>query len=340
MVTVIVHNKIFKVSYFLILALLLIVSCEKENYPKGVSFDITGRLLEGERIICLDIDAKGNIYVATDHGLHYTNKIDHETYTLGFPILDLAIAPDETVWIGTNGGGLAHISGAGLTWYNSTNAGLPRDYIRHVEVAPDGKVWFTSCAFRLGGLGIYKDGKFEFFTPENSPMNQNIIEDIEIDQDGEVYIATTGTVGKTNIYRIKDKSWECLGDEKGTFYWLFSFTVSPSGILYLVEDFSLSSSFNSNKLFEFRDNKWQKIETYEIPRISFFTPLKADKRNYCWLAENRGEHSPLLHVYNGKSWIESPEDMFPDDYITTIETDSENNIWVGTYNSGVFIINQ
>ena len=333
----------YKASCFFILLLLLTVSCQKDdlinNFPSRVRFDITSQLLEGKHISCIDIDTKGNIYIASDKELYYINNSDHKSYSLNFPILDLAIAPDETVWIGTNGGGLGHLTGKGFTWYTSDNADLPRDYIRYVEIAPNGNIWFTSCAFRLGGLGVFDGNKFEFFTPENSPLNQNIIENIEIDQEGVVYIATCGTVGRTNIYSISDQSWDCLGDEKGTFYWVFSFTVGTSGIIYLVEDFSLSSTFRSNNLFQFVDNQWQKIETEDMPDLGFFTCIKADKRGYCWIP-GHGENSPFLNVYNGKSWLNSPEGIFPDDFITTIEVDYNNNIWVGTYRNGVFIMNQ
>ena len=332
-----------KNSCLVILFMILAISCQKDDlindFPSKISFEVSGRLLEGKHIDCIDIDNKGNIYIGSGTGLYYINGSDQKSYPLDFQILDLAIAPDQTVWIGTNGGGLGHLTGKGFTWYTTANAGLPRDYVRHVEVAPDGNVWFTSCAFRIGGLGIYDGESFEFLTPENSPLNQNIIEDIEIDKDGAVYIATTGTVGRTNIYKISDKSWECLGDEKGTFYWVFSFTLGPSGTIYLVEDFSLSSAFTTNKLYLFEDKKWQKIETNDMSMISFFSSLKADRRNYCWLAGS-GEHSAILHVYDGKSWISSPEGILPDDHITTIETDIDNNIWVGTYKNGVFILNQ
>lgn len=338
-----VCGKWFKNSCLTILFMILAISCQKDDlindFPSKVSFEVSGRLLEGKHIDCIDIDPGGNACIGSGKDLYYINNNIHKSYSVEFQILDLAIAPDQTVWIGTSGGGLGHMTDKGFTWYTSANAGLPRDYVRHVEVAPDGNVWFTSCAFRIGGLGIYDGESFEFLTPENSPLNQNIIEDIEIDQEGAVYIATTGTVGRTNIYMISDKSWKCLGDEKGTFYWIFSFTLGPSGTIYLIEDFSLSSAFMTNKLFQFADDKWQKIETNDIPIGSFFAPVKADKRNYCWLADY-GEHSPVLHVYNGKSWISSPEGIFPDDYITSIETDSDNNIWVGTYKNGVFILNQ
>ena len=326
---------------FFILTLLSGLSCEKdENFPMGVSFNVSGRMLEGEKISCIDVDYKGNVAIGSNKTLYYSNDGDEDSYDLEFEISDLAIAQDESVWIGTGGGGLGHLSGGSFTWYTSENAGLPRDYVRNVTVAPDGKIWFSSCAFRIGGLGVFDGKDFEFFTPENSPLNQNIIVDLEIDEeDGTVFIATTGTVSKTNIYRISDRSWDCLGDEEGMFYWVFSFTLGQSGMIYLVEDFSLSSTMRSNNLFQFEDDQWNKINSDDMPDLDFFTRIKADKRNYCWIAGSDDE-AAILHVFTGKSWITSPKDMFPDSFISTIEVDDKNNIWVGTWNNGVYILNQ
>jgi len=332
-----------KNSYLLILLLISTVSCQKDglinSYPSKVNFEVTGRLLEGKRIDCISNDSKGNTYIGSGKELYYIKGSNQKEYTLDYAILDLAIAPDHSVWIGTNGGGLGHLTEKGFTWFTSQNADLPRDYVQHVKIAPDGKVWFTSCAFRLGGLGIYNGRSFEFLTPDNSPLNQNIIDDIEISEEGAVYIATSGTVGQSNIYRISDNSWKCLGDEKGTFYWVFSFTLCRSGNIFVVEDFSLSSLFTRNKLYQFSNDSWEKIETNDISIHGLFAPVKADKRDYCWMADYRGT-SPILNVFNGKTWDSSPENILPDDFVTVIETDSNNNIWVGTFQNGIFILNQ
>ena len=333
-----------KAFFFLFLPLFLIISCTKYdqigNFPAKVSFDVSGRMLEGKKINCIDFDTKGNIYIASGIEIYYKNRSVQKTYNIDYPVLDIAIAPDETLWIGTNGGGLGHLTPNGITWYNRDNSGLPRDYVRNVEVAPNGNIWFSSCASMLGGLCVYDGEKFEFYTPENSPLNQNIIDDIEIDKEGNVFISTSGTVGKTNIYRISDKSWYCLGDEEGMFYWVFSFTIGPAGVIYLIEDFSLSSSYHSsNKLFQYNDNEWKNIDATDELDYIFFTRIKADKRNYCWIADF-GINSPILHVYDGESILSSPEGIFPEDYITVIEVDSENNIWIGTSQNGIFILNQ
>lgn len=139
----------FKNSFLVILLLITTVSCQKDNlinnYPSKVNFEVTGRLLQGQRISCISIDAKGNTYIGSGKELYYIKGNNQKEYSLDYEILDLAIAPDHTVWIGTNGGGLGHLTENGFTWFNSQNAGLPRDYVPHVKVAPDGKVWFKSC---------------------------------------------------------------------------------------------------------------------------------------------------------------------------------------------------
>ena len=322
---------------------LLDSSCTKDefgSFTKEVSFDVTARLLEGSKINCIDVDSRGNYCIGSEKELYYSINGKNETRTLDYNILDVAIASDGTVWVGTDGGGLGHLSGNQSRWYTKANSGLPRDHIRHVEIAPDGTVWFTSCAHRLGGLGIFDGVRFEFMTPENSSLNQNVIEDINIDRDGSVYIATSGTVGRSNIYRIKDRKLECLGDEEGMFYWIFSFTVSPSGTLYVLEDFSLSSyCCRPNNLYEFTNNRWQKINADDIVPISFFARIKADQRGYCWVPCYDGD-TPVLYVYDGKRWIRSPKDIIPAVYITCIEVDDMNNIWLGTWSDGVFVLRQ
>lgn len=326
-----------------ILCAFLIVSCEDDDYlnkyPAEISFDVTYRLLEGKPIRCIDFDEQGNAYIGSGKDLHYSNGSIQKTYTLDYDILDLAVAPDQTVWIGTKDGGLCHFTHRDFEWYNSENAGLPRDYVMNVEASPDGKVWFASCAHKLGGLGIYDGRKFTFLTPENSPLNQNLIVDIEIDNEGYVYIATGGKVGRTNIYRIKDNQWRCLGEEEGTFYWVMSFTIGPSGSIYLVEDFALASFLAENRLFRYYNDEWENITLEEGRQICFIGTVEADKRDYCWVT-TIGQNGPVLCVYDGHSWKISPDGIIGGEFATVIESDHDNNIWIGTYNDGIYILEQ
>jgi ligand-binding sensor domain-containing protein len=297
-------------------------------------------MLEGKHIDCID-NYKGTTWIASGKELFHFKGSEEKIYTLDFPILDISIAGDETLWIGTSGGGLGHLTNNGLTWFTKANSDLPRDYIRNVEVGLDGRIWFSSCAFNLGGLVMYNGKKFEVFTPQNSMLNQHVIDNIAIDHNGSLYVMTLSKVTKTNIYKITNDTWQCLGNENGTFYWATEFSAGPSGILYLMEDFMLSSSSaNTNTLYGYWNNKWEKLEAYFMSsRFTFFTAMIADRRNYCWAASIKND-TYVLHVYNGKSWIQAPQNITLGDKITTIRTDNDNNIWIGTDHNGIFVISQ
>jgi ligand-binding sensor domain-containing protein len=47
-----------------------------------------------------------------------------------------------------------------------------------------------------------------------------------------------------------------------------------------------------------------------------------------------------MMVYTGKKWEISPTDFMSGDIITVIEADNDNNIWIGTYTDGIYILNQ
>jgi ligand-binding sensor domain-containing protein len=349
----------FTASLFFTL-LLLITSCKKvdvpldddepliskedtlKSYSPTVRFEVTARLLEGKRIDCIEPNYKGNTWIASGKELfHYKNSTLTDYYTLDFSILDISIAGDESLWIATNGGGLGHHTIDGITWYTKANSVLPRDNIWNVEVGLDGRVWFSSGAHDYGGLLVYDGKKFDLFTHDNSMLNQHVIDDISIDHNGAVYVMTLSTVNKTNIYKITDNSWECLGKESGTFYWVTVVTVSPSSIIYLLEDFMLSSTTaDTNKFYIYRNSEWKRLKPdFMNSRLSFFTALKADRRDYCWAVDIEG-NSYVLHVYNGTVWEKAPQGLFNGDKITVIETDFDNNIWIGTSQNGVFILKQ
>ena len=332
-----------RLRYIWIFLLFYSASCERDdtinNFPADVSFDVSDRLLEGRGITCIDFDDDGDPYIGSGTYLYHMDGSKLKDYNLGYSVLDLAVAPDQSVWIGTSGGGLCHFNEGQTEWYTTENAGLPRNIVMKVEAIPDGRIWFTSCAHMLGGLGVYDGKRFSFLTPENSPLNQNLITDIETDSNGAVYISTAGTVGMTNIYRIKDNSWKCLGTEEGTFYWTFNFSVSQGGVIFLVEDFSLSSTLRANRLFKYSDNDWGEVTLMDTQKLPYFCITGTDKRDYCWLTSS-SEDELALNVYTGKKWISSPGGIITGGMVTVIKSDNDNNIWIGTYNDGIFILKQ
>ena len=308
-----------------------------KEYSPEINFEVSGRLLEGKRISCIEPNYKGNTWIASGSDLYYFKGGEEKVYNLDYIIRDISIAGDETLWAATSGG-LCHISDSVMKWYTTENSNVPRDNIYNVEVGRDGRIWFSSCGADLGGLIVYDGKEFEMYTPDNSILNQHVIMNIEVDHDGSVYVVSQLYVNSSNVYRIGDDSWDCLGD---TFYFITSFTVGPDSIIYLLEDFAASSDlFKTNTFYEFRNNQWNKLVADFMFLTTPVTAIKADRRNYCWAAVIEFSGDYTLHVFNGTIWVSCPEDLFYGDMITTIRTDMDNNIWIGTANNGVFILEQ
>jgi len=349
----------FKVAWLFVMFVFLNSSCEKEapqidenvsltpkeiilkDYPPEISFEVTNHLFEGKQIDCIEPNYNGNTWVASGNELFHIKDGAQKSYTLDYPIKDISIAGDENLWIATFGGGLACLSEGELTWYNRENSHIPRDTIFNVEVGLDGRIWFSSGAMNRGGLLVYDGKEFITYSPENSILNQHVIGDIEIDHDGSIYVNTSGKVGKSNVYRIINDSWEGLG---GGFYWIQQYTVGPEGEIYLYIDYSLSSSLvlsqEGYNFYHFKENDWERLfPEFQPPSFVYFTAMKADRRNFCWAGRITGSSS-RLYVYNQESWIEAPEELFVNDNINTIETDMDNTIWIGTAKNGVYIFNQ
>ncbi|MBK8268775.1 MAG: hypothetical protein IPK83_10925 [Planctomycetes bacterium] len=135
-------------------------------------------------------DQNGILWIATDSGLLRLDRAagpeamiryDHtNTPMLASQIGDIAIAPDNTIWLAIHdvdsvpNGSLAHFNPATNSWQVWTTAnGLPWgstwpgwNWIDHVAIVPDSggggsyTVWFTQQEL---GTGTYRDGQFTWF---------------------------------------------------------------------------------------------------------------------------------------------------------------------------------
>ena len=334
-----------KKLYLFTIPLLLLFSCNKHDeivlnkFSEEINFDISEWVLKGENITCVDFDKDGNAWIASGSNLIFYDGLNMQSYSAGTVIQDVSVAPDGKVWLGTKEKGLARFSKGEFTFFTSENAGLPRDYVHEVEVAPNRKVWFSSSAHNLGGLMCYDHGTFSLFTPENSIMNQHVIQNLKVDRDNQVFFASMGTVGSAAVFRIDNQNnWKQLNEEGG-FYWVSAVDLTSKIEPVLTTDHSLSSCMGcyENEVFIYQNGKWQNIETdFEV---GFFNRMFVDKRDYIWVQGNKqGDYSSYF-VYDGLNWHRSAEGQIPEVFIKSVKVDNQNNIWFCT-DEGIFILKQ
>ncbi len=329
--------------------LLFLFSCEEDditpndkaaNYSPEIRFDNLEWIFQGRNITCMDFDTYGNAWIASGTDLIFYDGVDTQLYNAQSVIIDLAVAPNGTVWLGTKDKGLARFKGRSFNWYTENNSIIPRNYIHSLGVDSNNKVWFCSAAHDLGGVMSYDGRRFKLFSPENSLLNQHVIQNMKIDNNNNVYFHTQGTVGNTAVFKISNSGkWEQLGDHDASFYWLMSLDVTSDGKVFITTDHSLSSCFGcyTDEILYCESGNWKTLLTpFELGFISL---MFLDKRDYVWITHHRPNNYFSFYVFDGKEWHRSEEGQIPEFYYNDVKTDSKNNIWFCTRN-GIFILKQ
>ncbi len=332
-----------KKSISILIFFLILFACEKDEFPSEkkfsteINFDVSEWILEGRNITCVDFDKDGNAWIASGSELIFYDGNKLKTHEVGSAILDLAVAPNGDVWLGTREMGLARFSNGNFEYYTEKNAGLPRNYTHNVEVTSDGKVWFCSAGHDLGGLMCFDGRKFELFSPENSIINQHVIQNLEVDTHDNVYLNTSGKVGKATVFKIDgNNNIEQLGID-ASFYWISSLAVTSNKQVYIETDHSLSSCYGcfEDEILLFNLGNWEKIET----NFNFYNQIFIDKRDFIWTMGEVDRDHYSLFVFDGDEWQRSAKGQIPEIYIKSVKVDNQNNIWFCT-EEGIFILNQ
>ena len=331
------------INRLIFLCLLLISGCKTGEIDditllnEEVSFKITAHLYPGKSIKAIAFadqnywfSTSGNEIIEVISDQKTIHSVTSEVISVDWNIAEGAL------WFGTISSGLGKLKNGSISYFTKASHGLPRtEYIRNIVCDRGGGVWFNSSAHKMGGLAYYKNGSFTFYNPENSILPDNLVKSIAY-SGNNIYVSTGGYVGQQKLVKISGDQWELL---PVTGYYLMDMTVDRNEILYLIDDYSLSSSMlNKSRIIVFDGHK---IETL-VPDIvsgSWYHPyiVKTDMRNYLWAAKFGSETHNSLQVYNGKVWIEPTS--FPEDFIHCISIDNQNSVWLGTDN-GIYLLEQ
>jgi signal transduction histidine kinase/ligand-binding sensor domain-containing protein len=140
----------------------------------------------------------------------------------GVLIRNVYHARDHSMWIGTNGSGLYHVTPAATTHYE-TGHGLVNNYIRCVIESRDGSMWIGTD----GGMShLDRDGFRNF--KESNGLAFNSIRSIVQDRNGDIWIGTDHGlshmregefVNDTATLALKQvKVWSILEDSDGMWF--------------------------------------------------------------------------------------------------------------------------
>ncbi len=330
---------------------------EKNNSFRAYRYDEDDdSSLSNNRVRSIAEDKNGQIWIGTGKGL---NRFDaqRKTFTRFFASSEDPYSISDTVintiyldrsgglWIGTNNG---------LDRYDeqlkkfvhhqyqpSINNSLSNNMVNAIYEDRSNVIWVGTAG---GGLNKYnrQQDKFSYFRSipdQENGLSSNFVYPIVEDKNGFIWIGTDGTglnrfdplTDQFVSYKNDPNNEKSLGSND-----IVSLKVGRDGTLW-VGTFHGLERFNS----EAQTFEHYQIETANASILSIYS-IYEDRDHTLWIGTSRGLYTfdPLAEVFTLFSFGEDQAAPFREDRIMAITQDSNGNLWLGTFDSGLYKVNR
>jgi ligand-binding sensor domain-containing protein/serine phosphatase RsbU (regulator of sigma subunit) len=244
--------------------------------------------------------------------------LDDYTAKTGLPqnsVNDIVQDPHGYLWFATQGGA-ARFDGYKFVHFNSLN-GLPDDYVNCLMADKSGGIWFGT----QGGLAVYNGTEFLNYDQEDGMVDNNVFGMIE-DLAGNIW------------------AWTAYGISVLTGDTVLSYTKGDHLAGNTIVDVMVDSKGRV------------RVATFENQGITTFTDP------YTSMLDRRSEIiRDMIEVKPGEIWYASqedgiivdglageyrlgPKDGLSDTVVLCLLKDSQDRIWCGTYEQGLFVYEQ
>jgi len=271
---------------------------------------------------------------------------------------------NNSIWVGTDVG-LAKIENEQWEVYTSLNSPLFSDDIRSIKSEGDSVIWIGTVQ---GGLFSFNGTDWVNYNVSNSGLQDNLVRDINIDQNDNIWLATTEgifmfdrtdwhhwNIQDNNLLTNNITSIEIgLHNEKyigtingGIIYFdsinqFIEYTIINSGLPdNSVVDIELDPSgqpwFVSPAAGLVTDNGIGGPWTYYNHMNSGISTSSLNCLKYFGSQIAIGSEVAGLIFKSNDSWefLNSGNSNLPDDHVLSIQIDNDQNLWAGTFNGGL-----
>lgn len=271
--------------------------------------------LADDAIFALCGDHKGGMWIGTHAGL--THWADHRftniPASVALPsndIRSLWADGNDSLWIGTNGSGLAHMTAGGVAKY-TTKDGLPDNHIWSIFKDSAGSIWLGTGG---GGIARFSDGKFSRFSHREGLSGEHVWSIAE-DREGSLWIGST----EGGLSRLRDASIATYGPQEG---------LSGEIILGVYEDRegALWVGTSDGGVDRIQNGKITTFTTRDGLSDNQVFSIAEDRNDDHWFATRRG----LSRLSNGRFTNYRTQNGLPNDFVRCAYADSKGELWMGT----------
>jgi len=294
-------------------------------------FNINNSQIPSNQINDIVIDENDNIWISTEYGLTKFNGQNWTTYNTNnssIPldrIMNLEIHNNEVwgIWrvFASQESGLFMFDGTNWHNYNTTNSSLPNGLHGNLQITSNGDKWLLTGSWPHSEVIQFKDSATVYHDISNSPLMGNHVSDIDIDDDGKMWIADHGNIAyRGQLISYKDYNWEAYGQETSV-GWV------------AIQNDSVKWMGMYNRIGRFENGITTIYNTLNsgLPSNTI-NAATVDSIGNMWFATPEG-----LCKYDGLNWVvyDSTNSIIPHTWMSDIAVDSFNNIWLGINGLGV-----
>ncbi len=212
----------------------------------------------------------------------------------------------------------------------------PINELRAISVCTDrgNNIWFSLNDVKKGGVVKTDLKTWQYFTPENTPMPNRLIRNIEVDAINRVWMTNNDYVGDGAIVQYSQGTWKVY---PLALYYIINLTINTRNHVFAFIDYGLSS-INSHPegpfVMEYDDSAWKNILTCDslvakdCINISF-AGITSDRNGNIWIVLIGHETSDTytLYRYDGVRWLKIKNLNCT---VFCMEEYPDGSIWLGT----------
>jgi ligand-binding sensor domain-containing protein len=197
--------------------------------------------------------------------------------------------------------------------------------ILDLSVGPDGKVWIAT---KDRGLALFSDGKFTYFTMQNSGLPRDLINDVEAAPDGTVWFSCSAHM-LGGLMHFDGKKFDLFTPENSILNknMITDVKIDKSGNVFI----STGGTVTEAKVFQIDiRNRWTTLSGesfYWIAALDVNSKSEAIVATDHSLSSCAGCYTDAVYIYRNSKWNKLTAE-FDLDFFNRMFVDKRDYIWV------------